>query len=219
VGEDCFADAEEAVVRPTTPATRRGRVLSAVLAVGSVFGYGYFAAWQQRTYDRTPGRNTFDKGMRPVTYGDTPCEVGRLRVDWRAVSTRRCEGDRWVLLNWPETEKAVLGGRDLPPGEWRKGIGELNPFEGEQLDSFAAAYGWSNGESWLRIAMKPAAESEAAIASRSESRKADRRWRPSQGYAVDADGTVTIDLPSVLIRASGSDGVAVAEYMAKQYGQ
>jgi hypothetical protein len=217
VGEDRIAGPAEIVVRPTTPLTRRGRVASAVATVFAIAVFVWFGAWQQRTHDRTPGRNTFDKGMKPVTYGDTPCAIGRLRVDWRAVSTRRCQGDRWVLLSWPETEKTVLGGRQLPPGEWQRGIGELNILEGEQLDMFAAAYGWSQGDLWLRIAIKPVADSEATIAARSAKRKADRRWRPSGGYAVNARGSVTIDLPDCLIRVSGANRVQVAEFMARQY--
>lgn len=206
------------MVRPSTPATGRGKIVGALLAVAAVFGYGSFAAWQQRTVGRTPGRNTFAKGMQPITFGDTPCEVGRLRVDWRAASTRRCEGDRWILLSWPDTERAVLGARRLPDGRsWIGDRGGLNPLSGERLEDFASVYGWRSGELWLRIGVRDSLETMEQIESRSERRRADSRWRVKNGFAVDSKGEVTVDLREAVIRVSGPGRAEAAIFMAEQY--
>jgi hypothetical protein len=225
VGEDRIAGPAEIVVRPTTPLTRRGRVASAVATVFAIAVFVWLGAWQQRTHDRTPGRNTFDKGMRPVTYGDTPCAIGRLRVDWRAVSTRRCQGDRWVLVRWADVERLVIEGRQLAPGYgWVTAIGlgaGSNYIEGERMERYIASYAWTStsgasGQHKLTIAIRTEVLSSSEIEARSLRRDADRRWRVGDGFAVDT-GDVTIDLAHATIRVAGPDRISVAEFMARQY--
>jgi hypothetical protein len=129
-----------------------------------------------------------------------------------------------VLLNWPETEKVVLGNRQLPAGYgWVPAIGlgqGTNNLDGEKMETYRSSYGWSSTGSLvghtLTIAVRSAPLSPTDLQARSAKRSADRRWSVAQGFAVDR-GEVVVDLPTATIRVSGSDRIAIAEYMTRQY--
>jgi hypothetical protein len=166
-----------------------------------------------------------NRNRKEFAVDHVPCTMGALRVDWPSSVTRRCEGDRWHRLTWPETEAIVLGGRVLsPPGFWKPSsqLDEIGPeMRDEKMSIYRAAFAWQGYDKLnLTIALRYNRLDPTAL------RKESKRWTwgtrvETNGYVISGNGNNTqkqtqtfIDAPTFVLEVSGPGSRAVATKIA-----
>jgi hypothetical protein len=204
---------------------RRFRIISSLV---SLLSFVVFIAgglkWQESRGQK--GRNTVVAGLKRESFGDTPCEVGRLRVDWRANTTRRCEGDRWVRLSWEETNTVARGDRELPLGGWwfleaLEETGE-NSISGERMGDYQAVITWKGVYDSITIGVREGRLSSSVLEAKAKRRRpSERTGSFGTGFFVDYgdtdEGSTMVYLPGATLDVSGPDRMKNAEFMALQY--